>query len=89
MGVCLQLYTITLQTTLQLRVLDELRGRLMGVYGMTHNIGPLGAMQAGLLASAFGAPAAVTISGLAIVVFALGVASSRTEVRRLTVAAAG
>ena len=89
MGICLQLYTITLQTTLQLRVPDELRGRVMGVYGMTHNIGPLGAMQAGLLASAFGAPVAVTISGLAIVVFALGVASSRTEVRRLTVAAAG
>jgi MFS family permease len=84
MGISLQLYTITLQTTLQMRVPDELRGRVMGVYGMTHNIGPLGAMQAGLLASAFGAPTAVTISGLAIIVFALGVASSRSEVRRLS-----
>jgi MFS family permease len=84
MGISLQLYTITLQTTLQMRVPDELRGRVMGVYGMTHNIGPLGAMQAGLLASAFGAPVAVTVSGLAIIVFALGVASSRSEVRRLS-----
>jgi MFS family permease len=86
MGICLQLYTITLQTTLQMRVPDELRGRVMGVYGMTHNIGPLGAMQAGLLASAFGAPTAVTISGLAIIAFSLLVASSRGEVRRLSLA---
>ena len=86
MGLSLQLYTITLQSTLQMRVPDELRGRVMGVYGMTYNVGPLGAMQAGIIASSFGAPAAVVFSGLAIIAFSLGVASSRSEVRALQAA---
>jgi len=43
----------------------------MGFYGMTYNIRPLGAMQAGALASvgAIGAPFAVAIGGLAVVAF--------------------
>ncbi len=88
MGIALQIYMITLQTTLQLRVPDELRGRVMGIYGMTHNIGPLGALQAGLIADAFGAPMAVTVSGFAIIAFTLGVAMSRSEVRGLQTVAA-
>jgi MFS family permease len=82
-GCCSSVYMITLQTTLQMRVPDELRGRVMGVYGMTHNIGPLGTLLAGLIADTWGAPAAVSVSGFAIMAFALGVASSKTEVRRL------
>jgi MFS family permease len=81
-------YMITLQTTLQLRVPDELRGRVMGVFGMTHNIGPLGALQAGVIADQFGAPVAVAISGGAIMSFALGVALARSEVRQLQAVAA-
>jgi MFS family permease len=87
MGAAGSIYMITVQTTLQMRVPDELRGRVMGIYGVTHNIGPLGAMQAGLLASAFGAPTALAIGGLAIIVFALGVASMNRQVRGLQVAA--
>jgi sugar phosphate permease len=84
MGCCLQVYTITLQTTLQLRVPDELRGRVMGIYGITHNIGPLGALQAGLIAGAFGAPAALAVAGIAIIAFALGVAALKTDIRDLS-----
>jgi MFS family permease len=87
MGASLQLYTITLQSTLQMRVPDELRGRVMGVYGMTYNVGPLGALQSGSIASVFGAPVAVMVSGVAIMAFSLGVASSRSEVRALQAAA--
>ena len=83
MGASGSIYMITVQTTLQMRVPDELRGRVMGIYGVTHNIGPLGAMQAGLLASAFGAPTALAVGGLAIILFALAVASSNREVRAL------
>jgi MFS family permease len=86
MGAAGSVYMITVQTTLQMRVPDELRGRVMGVYGVTHNIGPLGSMQAGLLAEAFGAPAALVIGGSAIILFAAGVASSRREVRGLQTA---
>lgn len=82
-GAFSSVYMITLQTTLQLRVPDELRGRVMGIFGMTHNIGPLGAIQAGLIADSFGAAAAVAVSGGAIMSFALGVALARSEVRQL------
>jgi MFS family permease len=88
MGAFGSIYMITVQTSLQMRVPDELRGRVMGIYGVTHNIGPLGAMQAGLLASIFSAPVALAIGGCAIIVFALGVAYSRSEVRGLQAAPA-
>lgn len=88
MGAAGSVYMITVQTTLQMRVPDELRGRVMGIYGVTHNIGPLGAMQAGFLASVFSAPIALTIGGCAIILFALGVAYSRREVRSLQAAPA-
>lgn len=83
MGAAGSIYMITVQTTLQMRVPDELRGRVMGIYGVTHNIGPLGAMQAGALATLFTPPIALTIGGAMIILFALGVAASRREVRGL------
>jgi MFS family permease len=84
MGISNQLYMVSIQTTLQMRVPDELRGRVMGVYGMTYNIGPLGGMQAGAVASFAGAPVAVAVGGIAIIAFAVGVAASRPQVRRLS-----
>jgi MFS family permease len=84
MGVCNQLYMVSIQTTLQMRVPDDLRGRVMGVYGMTYNIGPLGGMQAGAVASFTSAPVAVALGGIAIIAFAVGVAASRPQVRRLS-----
>jgi MFS family permease len=83
------IYMITVQTSLQMRVPDELRGRVMGIYGVTHNLGPLGAMQAGLLASTFSAPVALSVGGGAIILFALGIAYSRREVRGLQAAPVG
>ena len=64
-------FTTASQSALQMMVPDHIRGRVMGFYGMTYNIRPLGAMQAGALASvgAIGAPFAVAIGGLAVVTF--------------------
>ena len=64
-------FTTASQSALQMMVPDHIRGRVMGFYGMTYNIRPLGAMQAGALASvgAIGAPFAVAIGGLAVVAF--------------------
>jgi MFS family permease len=87
MGASSSVYMITVQTALQLRVPDELRGRVMGIYGMTYNVGPLGALQAGIIADSFDAPTALTLGGIAIILFAGGVAFSRREVRRLEAAA--
>lgn len=82
-GASSSIYMITVQTALQMRVPDELRGRVMGIYGVTYNVGPLGAIQAGLLADRFDAPTAFVVGGLAIMLFAAGVAASRAEVRQL------
>jgi MFS family permease len=85
-GLFHQIFQVSLQSTLQLRVPDELRGRVMGVYGMTHQVGPLGAFQAGALADIVGAPVTVALGGAALIAFALGVASSSAQVRELQAA---
>ena len=81
MGASGSIYMISLQSTLQLRVPDELRGRVMGIYGMTYNIGPLGALFSGFIADRLGAPAAAVTGGLAIILFAVGAAATRPELR--------
>ncbi|HXG36501.1 MAG TPA: MFS transporter, partial [Dehalococcoidia bacterium] len=87
-GVFNAIYMISIQTSLQTMVPDELRGRVMGIYGMTWNIQPLGVMQAGLIASVFSAPLAVAVGGLAVAGFALGIASTNVRIRQLGVPAA-
>ncbi|HEU0073092.1 MAG TPA: MFS transporter [Dehalococcoidia bacterium] len=88
MGAFGSIYMITVQTTLQLRVPDELRGRVMGIYGITHNVGPLGALQAGIIADSVSPPAALIVGGVAIIVFALAIAYSNRSVRTLASAPA-
>jgi predicted MFS family arabinose efflux permease len=50
---------------LQLRITDEIRGRVMGAYMLTWGLMPLGALPMGLVAGAAGAPIAVA-SGAAL-----------------------
>ena len=45
-GVSASMYMITIMSALQLMVPDHLRGRVMGIYGMTWSLLPVGAMQA-------------------------------------------
>jgi len=84
-GVFNTMFTTSSQTTLQLMVPDQIRGRVMGFYGMTYNIRPLGGMQAGALASIgfLGAPFAVAIGGIAVIIFAVGAAIFNRNVRNL------
>ena len=67
------IYMISIQSSLQMLVPDNVRGRVMGFYGMTWSIMPLGGLQAGALANVswIGAPFAVSIGGAAVVLFAL------------------
>lgn len=62
---------------------DGMRGRVMGFYGMTYNMTPLGGMLAGALASLISAPFALVMGGLAVAAFALGPALLRSELRHL------
>ena len=78
-------YMILAQSTLQLLVPDQLRGRIMGLWGMTFNLLPLGGFYAGILASYIGAPSAVAIGGAAVIAFAVFGAARDRQVRRLDI----
>ena len=83
MGVTSAAYMITITSSLQLLVPDRMRGRVMGFFGMTWNILPLGGMQVGALASLVTAPYAVAVGGLAVAAFASGSAVLSRQVRSL------
>ena len=76
-------YNTSIQNSLQMLVPDNMRGRVMGFYGMTHNIMPLGGMVAGALANLITAPLAIAVGGLAVAAFAVGPAMLNGEVRNL------
>lgn len=78
-------YMMSVMSSLQMMVPDQFRGRVMGFYGMTYSIFPLGGMQAGALAVFIGAPFALAIGGLAVAAFALGPAMFNSRVRNLGV----
>ena len=82
-GVSTSIYMITVMSTLQLLVPNELRGRVMGIYGMTWSLLPLGAMQAGAIAEYTSAAFAVGVGGAAVILFALGMTMVSRQVRDL------
>lgn len=82
-AMCSQLYMVVTQTTLQLLVPDEVRGRVMGLYGVAYNIQPLGAMQMGTIADIISAPVAVAVGGVAVAAYAMGVALPNPRIRQL------
>jgi MFS family permease len=83
MGMCNTLYAISIQSSLQMLVPDTMRGRVMGFYGMTYNLMPVGGMLASALAGLITAPFAIAAGGLAVAAFAIGPALMHKEVRGL------
>ena len=72
-------------TTLQLLVPDHLRGRVMGVWGLTWFLAPAGGFVAASLAEWLGAALAVAIGALAVSGFAMIVYLTSPEVRAIPV----
>ena len=64
MGLANQTYMTTVNTVLQMHLPDELRGRVMGIYGLTYSLVPLGGTVSGTVAEFAGAPVAVAMGGL-------------------------
>ncbi len=85
MGVSNSTYMISIRSSLQLLTPDSMRGRVMGFFGMTWSIMPLGAFQAGTIAEFVGVPVAVAIGGALVTLFALGPAMINRQVRNLGV----
>ena len=85
LGCSNSVYMISIQSSLQMLVPDNVRGRVMGFYGMTYSIMPLGGLQAGALANVawIGAPFAVSIGGVAVVLFALATGAFNGRIREL------
>src|SRR6266581_4411745 len=83
MGICNTTYNTSIQSSLQMLVPDHMRGRVMGFYGMTHNITPVGGMMASTLADLNTVPFAIAVGGLAVAAFAIGPAMTNGEVRNL------
>ncbi|MBM3957094.1 MAG: MFS transporter [Gemmatimonadetes bacterium] len=76
-------FLITSMTVLQLRVPDELRGRVMGIHGITFSLIPLGALFVGAIAAATGVRYAVAVSAGILFAIILAVAATQREVRSL------
>ena len=77
------IYLVSSMTVLQMRVPDELRGRVMGIHGITFSLIPLGALFGGAVASAFTPPAAVAVGASILLVSVLSVAVMQRDIRSL------
>jgi predicted MFS family arabinose efflux permease len=63
-GACMVMVFATLQSLVQLRAPNELRGRVMSIYMMAFRGGmPLGSLVGGWLANQFTAPPVLTMNG--------------------------
>jgi MFS family permease len=83
MGGANQVYMTAANTTLQLSIPNEYRGRVMGVWGLTWSLMPLGGTISGGIAEYAGAPAALAIGGVLVTVMAVGIAATMPRMRRL------
>ena len=70
-GGSIMAYDVTMGTLLQLLSPDAVRGRVMGLYGLTFGLTPLGGFLAGAIAAAISAPFAIGMGGVIIVGYIL------------------
>ena len=82
-GISNSLYLVGGMSILQQLVPDSLRGRVMGMYGMTWSLAPLGMAQAGFVAQYHGAPAAVAAGAVIIIVVAGLIWLKGSEIRAI------
>lgn len=72
-GLALTVYDASINTLLQLTTDENMRGRVLGLYGMTWGFTPAGGFLVGAVASAAGAPIAVGMGGVVIVTYTAAV----------------
>jgi len=83
LGLFNQLYLTSINTILQLRLPDDLRGRVLGLFGLTWDLMPLGGAIVGALAEYAGAPVAIALGGLLVAIMALYAMARMPTVREL------
>jgi hypothetical protein len=65
------------------RLVDRVRGRVLGVYGIVWGIQPLSGTQAAFLSQFFGVAVAVALGGVAIITMAVVAAAVNPSLRQL------
>jgi hypothetical protein len=83
LGATTTLSDVFSQSLIQLAVPTTFRGRAGGLWVLAVGSGPIGQMQAGLLASAFGVPMAFILNGGALVLLVVAAMIWFVPVRRL------
>ncbi|HWO43704.1 MAG TPA: MFS transporter, partial [Candidatus Eisenbacteria bacterium] len=77
LGFASQSYMTIINSTLQLNLPERLRGRVMGIFGLTWDLMPVGGMVSGTIAEFAGAPAAVALGGVLVAGLAAAVIALR------------
>jgi MFS family permease len=83
LGVTSQFYMTTISAILQLNLPNELRGRVMGLYGLVWELMPVGGMIAGAIAEYAGAAIAISAGGIMVAGMAIAVGLRLPAIRRL------
>ena len=83
MGLANDFYLTTISAVLQLNLPDQFRGRVMGVYGLTWSLIPVGGTIAGTAAEYIGTPVTVAIGGILVATMALTLAMVFPPVTRV------
>lgn len=81
-GASLMAYDVTMGTLLQLLSSDAVRGRVLGLYGLTFGFTSVGGFLAGVIATAASAPFAIGVGGVIIVVYVLRVLGPVRRIRK-------
>ena len=71
-GASLMAYDATMGTLLQLLSTDAVRGRIMGLYGLTFGFTPVGGFLAGAIGTLVGVPFAIGLGGAIILAYVAG-----------------
>lgn len=83
LGLASQFYMTTISTLLQLNLPEQLRGRVMGIFGLTWDLMPVGGTISGAIAEFASAPIAVAFGGSMVAGMALLVALYFPRLRKL------
>ena len=83
------LYFVTSMTIIQLRVVNQMRGRVMGIYTITFSLIPLGGMMGGLLAEILDERFAVTISAIILFTITLIIMIGKPNIRNIKISDIG
>ena len=77
------LYFVTSMTIVQLRVLNQMRGRVMGIYTITFSLIPLGGMMGGFMAEVFDERFAITIGAVILCLITILIMIYKPNIRNI------